>query len=384
MANASSADDAAPLQRPIAALRAAIAAACLATTVFQPGPHWTLVAAATAFTLYSLAALAPAWGSVPGGALLGLVVQTVFFLVLATFGVRGTPPLAAAVYFHLMLATMLFHPWWDTAVAAAAANAFLLLFAPPHGAALLPVAAWLGLLAVTASIVKSRAERSFREILDQERAAKEAALAAAEAERHRLAGDFHDGPLQAFTGIQLRLEVLRKMLENKPELAMEELRAVQELARSHTAEMRAFLRGIRPVEVGEAGLASSVRQVVADFQKHAGLAASFESHGTPPEGSEQRWAELVQIVREALTNVQKHARASRVAVALRCDRNQVEISIADDGAGFPFSGKYTLEELELLHRGPFSIERRVRLLGGKLFLDSRPGRGSTLTVQVGG
>jgi signal transduction histidine kinase len=382
--NATTAGDALRLRQLVAALRAVLAVACLASLLrsWDQAQGW-VVALACLFAVFSFAALTSVWERVPGQALLGLVLQTIFFLAYAAFGGGQPAVLSAALYFHLMLVTLLFHPWRDTAIIVAASVAFLAISRPAGAAPLLPVVVWLGLLAAAASVVRFRSERAFVESLQQAREARAAAEAARDADRDRLAGDFHDGPLQAFTGIQLRLEVLRKILEKKPELAMEELRAVQELARGHTAEMRAFLRGLRPVEVGEAGLASSVRQVVADFQKHSGLGAVFESHGSPAAGPEENWAELVQIVREALTNVQKHARASRVAVTLRCDRSQVEVSIADNGAGFPFSGAYTLEELELLRRGPFSIERRVRAIGGRLLLESRPQRGSTLIVQAG-
>jgi two-component system sensor histidine kinase DegS len=180
----------------------------------------------------------------------------------------------------------------------------------------------------------------------------------------------------------MRLETLRKIMERKPEEAMEELRSVQELSRSQTAEMRAFLRGIRPVEVGEAGLVSSLRQSVTEFQKHSGIAAGFQSQGVPDPSSAVRSAELVQIVQEALNNVRKHSKATRAAVTVRGGGNQIEITVEDNGAGFPFSGSYSLEELDLLRLGPASIRIRVRSLGGKLTLESRPQRGSSLSVRI--
>jgi signal transduction histidine kinase len=60
----------------------------------------------------------------------------------------------------------------------------------------------------------------------------------------------------------------------------------------------------------------------------------------------------------------------------------VEIAVEDDGSGFPFSGTYTLDELELLRLGPKSIQRRVRTLGGDLTLDSRPTAGATLKIRI--
>ena len=61
---------------------------------------------------------------------------------------------------------------------------------------------------------------------------------------------------------------------------------------------------------------------------------------------------------------------------------KLEVRAEDNGGGFPFSGVFTLEELELLRTGPVSIKRRVRMLGGELMLDSRPGQGSSLEIRV--
>ena len=61
---------------------------------------------------------------------------------------------------------------------------------------------------------------------------------------------------------------------------------------------------------------------------------------------------------------------------------ELEISIEDNGSGFPFSGKYTLDELDLLRLGPVSIKRRVHTLGADLMLDSRPGQGAGLRIRL--
>ena len=62
--------------------------------------------------------------------------------------------------------------------------------------------------------------------------------------------------------------------------------------------------------------------------------------------------------------------------------HKLEVKAEDNGGGFPFSGSYTLEELELLRMGPVSIKRRVRMLGGDLLLESRPGQGASLEIRV--
>ena len=92
--------------------------------------------------------------------------------------------------------------------------------------------------------------------------------------------------------------------------------------------------------------------------------------------------EVLQMVREALHNVQKHAGATRVAVAMEKTDRGLEISVDDNGHGFGFAGSYSLEELELLRLGPASLKRRARSLNADLVLESRPGRGSGIKFRI--
>ena len=88
------------------------------------------------------------------------------------------------------------------------------------------------------------------------------------------------------------------------------------------------------------------------------------------------------MLREALHNVQKHASATRVAVAMEKTDRGLEISVDDNGHGFNFAGTYSLEELELLRLGPASLKRRARGLNADLLLESRPGRGAGVKFRI--
>ena len=165
---------------------------------------------------------------------------------------------------------------------------------------------------------------------------------AREEERQRIAADFHDGPLQSFISFQMRLEILRKMLSRDAAAAMDELKQLQELCRAQVSELRAFVRSMRPADVDGAGLGASMAGMVDQFPESTGVAASFVS-GDYIEPTETEIAlEVLQIVREALNNVQKHSKATRVAVSVSRKGDCLEISIDDNGSGFPFSGTYTL------------------------------------------
>ncbi len=205
---------------------------------------------------------------------------------------------------------------------------------------------------------------------------------AQEEERQRIAADFHDGPLQSFIGLQMRLEILRKMLARNPQAVVEELRQLQELCQSQVAELRNFVRSMRPADVDGSNLGASISRMVEQFQKDTGVSTSFFSGEYLDPDETDISLEVLQMVREALNNVQKHSGASRVTVELNKKGEFLEISVDDNGEGFPFSGAYTLEELELLRLGPMSIRRRVRALGGDLKVESRPGQGAGVKVRI--
>jgi signal transduction histidine kinase len=175
---------------------------------------------------------------------------------------------------------------------------------------------------------------------------------------------------------------VRKMLERNFDAGMEELRELREICNRQVTEVRTFVRSMRPVEVDGAGLAAALRSTVGFFQKDSGIPATFKVDPNAMHDDLEASTGILQIVREALNNVRKHSAASRVAVALSRQDGELHIDVEDDGTGFPFAGAFTLDELELLHRGPRSIMNRVRALEGELVLTSRPGRGAELKVRL--
>jgi len=181
----------------------------------------------------------------------------------------------------------------------------------------------------------------------------------------------------------MRLEIIRKMIDrNRTNMALDELDQLQQLNRTQIADLRSFVRSMRMSDVDGGSLVSAVRQVVEDFQKTSGISVSLIAGDSVGAAEPEISHEILQIVREALHNIQKHAKASRVALSLERHGDVVELSVDDDGSGFPFAGAFSLDELEQLRIGPGSIKRRVRALNGELRVESKAGRGASLRVRV--
>ncbi len=89
-----------------------------------------------------------------------------------------------------------------------------------------------------------------------------------------------------------------------------------------------------------------------------------------------------QIYREALNNIKKHAKASHVVVKLSQDDSRLLLVVDDNGEGFSFAGKFTGDELDRLRLGPISIKERTRTVNGALTVESNPGHGARLTIEI--
>ena len=282
---------------------------------------------------------------------------------------------------YLLASVAVLHPPIRVVITAAAAIAIVRLLSKTGGAAPLWVVFASGGLAIAFAAHKQYLERRLSHTLRHNVIIRSQAQGAREAERERIAADFHDGPLQSFISFQMRLEILKKLMERDMHAASDELRQLQELCRSQVGELRSFVRSMRPADDG-VSLSASLSRMVEQFQRDTGISSTFSSGDfrDPPETEVS--LEILQIVRETLNNIQKHSGATRIAISIERRGEKLEITTADNGGGFPFSGAFTLDELELLRLGPVSIKRRVRLLGGELLLDSRPGQGVNLKVRV--
>ena len=316
-----------------------------------------------------------------GYATLGLILDFVFFFLSATSSAPYSYWISSVFYAYVMIVAVMLHNWWK-AVGVAVVAVVLLYFVPTlHAEVLRPGLISAGILGCVLAIQREYLEDRLSNASRQTVLYRYDAEKAREAERQRIAADFHDGPLQSFISFQMRLEIVRKLLARNQNAATEELQQLQELCKTQVNELRSFVRSMRPLDV-DGSLNATLRRVVEQFQKDSGIPATFVSTEFLEPAEPQVSLELLQIVREALYNVQKHSSASRVAVSIAKSDNALEINVEDNGSGFDFSGKYDLDELELLQRGPLSIKRRVRTLGGDLTIDSKPGQGAGLKIRL--
>ena len=315
-------------------------------------------------------------------ALLVLFTDVVFFLVLVRAGIGSAIWLPALYYLYMLAEAVFAYRPPEVLIAVVVSAIFCVAVQSPNVFPIRRTAVVMGALAYAFAVYKKRLESRMDELAHEARETNEEAQRAREAERQRIASDFHDGPLQSFISLQMRLEILRKILERDFGAGMDDLKDLRDLAQQQVKELRAFVRSMRPPDVQGANLYASARRICESFQKESGIPVSFVGGEGPLKFPEEMASEVIQMLREALHNVLKHAGATRVAVSLERVAKTLELTVDDNGGGFHFSGVYTLDELELLRLGPASFKRRARTLNADMTLESRPGRGAGLKLRV--
>jgi signal transduction histidine kinase len=205
---------------------------------------------------------------------------------------------------------------------------------------------------------------------------------AIESERSRISRDLHDGILQTLLSLNIQLDVLRHKFPWAPEQAGTELETLQKTVQQESEELRRMVTDLRPLRVESADMRELMLGFAERFRNESGLAVDLFIEDRSLRMPDRICRELFQIYRESLNNIKKHAKASHVVVKLGQDEAKVSMVVDDNGHGFSFSGNYASEDLDRLRLGPISIKERTRSVGGTLTVESNPGHGARLTVEI--
>ncbi len=205
---------------------------------------------------------------------------------------------------------------------------------------------------------------------------------AIESERSRISRDLHDGILQTLLSIEIQLDVLRRKVSTHPDTVESGLAGLQQTVRNEGAELRHLVTDLRPLRVQSADMVDLMRGFAERFRNESTLALDLLVDSVDLHAPDRVCREIFQIYREALNNIKKHAKASHVVVKLSQDDSRLTLVVDDNGEGFSFAGRFTGDELDRLRLGPISIKERTRTVGGVLTVESNPGHGARLIIEV--
>jgi signal transduction histidine kinase len=202
-----------------------------------------------------------------------------------------------------------------------------------------------------------------------------ALVAAHEQERRRIARDLHDVIGQALTAVKLNLESLRR--ETSSRQADAELRRSIAVVDQAMREIRDVAIDLRPAILDDLGLVAAVRWYVSRQGRLVGYRTSFAADPIPLGQDDELESACFRVVQEALTNVARHAQATRVRVELRRTPESIVLTVEDDGVGFD-----VLRARRRAGRRPTlgltGMAERASMVGGSLEITSAPGRGTRI------
>jgi signal transduction histidine kinase len=229
---------------------------------------------------------------------------------------------------------------------------------------------------------RRQAEQELRQLNQQHRALAGRLQTVREEERTRIAREIHDVLAQQLTLLKLALAWMSRRLaqpvdEATRALLLPRLAEAMQLTDTASDAVQKIATELRPVILDSLGLCAAIEWQVTDFQTRTGIACEANVPASNPPLDPQRSTALFRILQESLTNVARHARATRVRVSLGGDGPRVLLSVADNGQGLPPGVPDDLHSLGLL-----GMRERAALVDGQFEVASLPGQGTTVRVSV--
>ena len=200
---------------------------------------------------------------------------------------------------------------------------------------------------------------------------------AQEAERQRLSRQMHDGPAQAMSNFILQTEIAMRLLDADPAQAKEELTNLKNSALTTFQKVRNFIFELRPMMLDDLGLAPTLRKYVDAFKEQTGLETSLTLTGTERRLEPYLEVMIFRAIQELLGNAARHSQAQSVKLHVDMGNEAVRVSVDDNGRGFDADSAKSGSSLGLK-----LIKERAEMLGGKLDIDSAPGKGARIVFSV--
>jgi PAS domain S-box-containing protein len=202
-------------------------------------------------------------------------------------------------------------------------------------------------------------------------------IASQEAERTRIARELHDSLGQNLLLIKNRaqLEMTRTKL---PDAVRDEFQSISNLASQAIAEVRQIARDLHPHQLDILGLTRALRALIDNIDESSEMTIDGKFDLADDLFPREAATNIYRIVQESLNNVLKHSRAKKARITLERDVHEVQLRIEDDGCGFK-TGK---DDDGAKGLGLRNIAERVRMLGGKIKLDSQPDKGTRIEITI--
>lgn len=202
-------------------------------------------------------------------------------------------------------------------------------------------------------------------------------IEAQEEERRRISREIHDGPAQMLANILLRSDLVdRTFRERSGEEALVEMKSLRSMVRTSLQEVRRIIYNLRPMALDDLGLVPTIRKYLVNVEEYNKISITLSEQGGFDRLASKYEVALFRLIQESVQNAVKHASAEHIHVNIRIEKNQVSVSIRDDGVGF------NLEKKKENSFGLIGMRERVEMLDGELDINTKIGGGTTIYVKI--
>ncbi|MCR6108042.1 histidine kinase [Salipaludibacillus agaradhaerens] len=202
-------------------------------------------------------------------------------------------------------------------------------------------------------------------------------IQAQEEERKKISREIHDGPAQTMANVMLRSELVEKVLDQDGvEKARVEIHDLRRMVKNSLSEVRRIIYDLRPMTLDDLGLVPTLTKYLRNAEEHTGVSITFQRLGKEQRLPSEMEVAIFRFIQEAVQNACKHAEATEIVVKMEMKKDIVNAVIKDDGKGFDPAVK---------KEGSFGLvgmKERINMLDGRLSIDSKPGKGTLIMVQV--
>jgi signal transduction histidine kinase len=201
-------------------------------------------------------------------------------------------------------------------------------------------------------------------------------IQAQEDERKRIARELHDSTSQSLTSLLVGL----RSLEETTDLAALKPRLddIRKVVSSTLDEVHSLSWQLRPSVLDDLGLVIALQRYIADYERRYGIEVDFVARGLDGRLPLELETSLYRMVQESLTNIARHAHAKKASILLEKRQRNIRVIVEDNGVGFDPGGvEYNQGSLGLQ-----GIRERAQLFGGRLTIESQPGQGASLFIEI--
>lgn len=209
------------------------------------------------------------------------------------------------------------------------------------------------------------------------------ATRAQEEERKRISHELHDDTIQALVVLSRQLDALASGGKDVSVEVRQKLEELWDQTDSILQGVRRLSQDLRPAAIDRLGLLPAIRWLAEDSERYSGIKTRVNVIGKEHRLPEEVAIALYRIIQEALRNVSRHSEATRAGIIIEFHDQKTRITICDNGKGFTLPGQ--VGDLARLGKlGLAGMQERAQLVGGTIFVESIPGRGTTIAVEAPG